>query len=376
MPTLTATPVGWTASVPDGGGGTGGGDTFHTAAPTTDDWRPVQIPSTGVGSQVGPNGQYAVHPLTITQVQANPRHGDLTLTSANARDWIGVEFFGKITNSIGAGGNLHRFFSCIFHGSQTAAGVCFDSTGATASYCEVYDSWIDPTHLGSGSTGIIGHHFIFERCESWHSVDGTGIYNVHAKDAFAYVRHNLIHLAAAILNDPGQKKGVAQTAPGPCHGDGCQAQGNDNWGIIGNTMLAFVDETVADGPTWNAGTATTSKTGGREFGPQGQNNSCVQTNQNSGFGITTGAVIDYNFMDGGMISLNGAASGANTKMTLDSVSYNRFGRNQGQGNPIDGQASGGDTTRTIEYNASLITIKRLVGNVYDDNNHPVTIRTS
>jgi len=146
--------------------------------------------------------------------------------------------------------------------------------------------------------------------------------------------------------------------------------------IIGCTFRGFVDPTFGDGATWNASTATSgngSANNIREFGPNFQNNSCLQVNQNTGVQITSGVKVSYNDFDGGIFCINIASNSLGAHITIAEMIHNRFGHNQG-GWASDGHGwtgvstnTGGNSTWCFAPNSSTSSITTYSDNLYKDN---------
>lgn len=358
------------------------GNMSTSLPPAKELWQPAEIRSTALGTQVGPNGQYAVHKIAIgslqSQTAAGFASGNLIFSTAN-QIIIGVKFTGVVTVTAA---NV-TFYSCEFDGSQTTASQLVVCTSGLISGIKFYDCFFNPTLINNGN-GLIGGNYTAWRCEIWRTIDGFGPRNpgsgAQPNNANAYHYNCYVHDLCADLTDGGQKRnGVA---PGPCHSDCCQFQGGNNMEIIGCTFRGFVDPTFGDGATWNASTATSgnsSATNVREFGPNFQNNSCLQTNQNTGIGITSGVKVSYNDFDGGIFTINiGAGSHGNT--IIDECIHNRFGHNQG-GWANDGHGwtgvstnNGGNSTYCFAPNSSSSSITNYLDNVYKDNGVAVNSR--
>ena len=340
-------------------------------APAKETWHPAQIAATAAGTQVGPNGRYAVHKMALSSLTVHT--GDVTLSTAN-QIHIGIDYHGAVTNS--TSGNV--FYSCRFRGSQSSASVLVSNfSGGPVTF---YDCFFDPSLVNSG-TGLVGSNFTCWRSDLWRTIDGFGPRNPAGQtDANCYMYNNYVHDLCADLTDGGQKRnGVS---PGPSHNDCCQFQGGNNCEIIGNTFLGFVDHTYGDGPGWNAGTATSGTSAGnnvREFGPNFQCNSAIQTNQNNGKPISSGFKINYNYLDGGVFTVNlSNLNGAYSQTIVDEFIGNRFGHNQGgyPGNNSFAVNNGGNTTFVDTPSGSQAHIVSWSNNLYADNLVPVDNRAN
>ena len=349
------------------GGGGGGGST----APPKETWQPVQIPATGAGTQVGPNGQYSLNKMALSSLTVHT--GDVTLNTPN-QVFTGVDYHGIVTNN--TSGCI--FYSCRFRGSQSSANVLVSNFSAGP--VTFYDCFFDPTLVNSG-TALVGANFTCWRSDVWRTTDGFGPRNPTGQtDANAYMYNNYVHDLCAWLTDPSHKaNGVA---PGPSHNDCCQFQGGNNCEIIGNTFLGFVDQTFGDGPSWNAGTAntgTSSQNNVREFGPNFQCNSAIQTNQNNGKPISSGVKINDNYFDGGIFTLNlSNLNGGYSQTVIDEITGNFFGHNQGgyPGNNSLSANNGGNTTYADNPAGSQAHVVTWSNNIYADNSVPVQHRAN
>lgn len=359
------------------GAASGAAQSFVDAAiaPAKELWSPAEITSPNTGTQVGPNGQYAIHQTPLgslqSQTAAGFAAGNLTFSTAN-QVIIGVKFTGMVT--VTASGVT--FYSCEFCGSSTTANQLVICTSGSITNVKFFDCYFNPT-LKNNSNGLIGGNYTAWRCEVWRTTDGFGPRNPGSgatpNDANAYHYNCYVHDLCANLTDGGQKRnGVA---PGPCHSDCCQHQGGNNMEIIGCTFRGFVDPTFGDGATWNASTATSGVSGTnnvREFGPDYQNNSCLQTNQNTGVGITSGVKVSYNDFDGGVFCIN-IGPGSHGDTIIDECIHNRFGHNQGgwasDGHGWTGVSSnnGGNNTFIFAPNSSTSSITSYTDNLYKDN---------
>lgn len=344
--------------------------------PAKELWQPAEITSPNAGTQVGPNGQYSVHKIALgslqSQTDAGFAAGNLIFSTAN-QIIIGVKFTSAVTVTAA---NV-TFYSCEFCGSSTTASQLVTCTSGLISGIKFYDCYFNPTLKNNGN-GLIGGNYTAWRCEIWRTIDGFGPRNpgsgAQPNNANAYHYNCYVHDLCADLTDGGQKRnGVA---PGPCHSDCCQFQGGNNMEIIGCTFRGFVDPTFGDGATWNASTATSgngSANNIREFGPNFQNNTCLQVNQNTGVQITFGVKISYNDFDGGIFTINIAANSLGAHITIDECIHNRFGHNQGgwanDGNGWTGVSTnnGGNGTWCFAPNSSTSTITNYADNLYKDN---------
>lgn len=377
MPSILVTPNGW-ITAPTGGGGTGGGGTGGggtgggggtSVAPAKELWQPAQIASNAAGTQVGPNGQYSLNPfdpsVTSGPTALTKRTGNLTLNTSNVT-WIGIDFFGSVTNG-SATNNI--FYSCRFRGDQSSAGAGLVSNFNSGTIT-IYDSWFDPTKVNTGNS-VVGCNYTLWRCEAWRTTDGFGPRNITGgANANTYHYNCYVHDLCANLTDGGHNRNGSP--PGPSHNDCVQHQGGNNCEVIGCTLMGFCDKTYGDGPGWNAGTSdsgTSTDNNVREFGPNYQINSCLQTNQNNGKAILSGCKFSHNYCDGGIFSLNFAnGNGAYAKTHYDEVVGNRFGHNQGgfPGNSKLSRNNGGTNTWCFNGGTSVASIGTISDNLYAD----------
>jgi hypothetical protein len=158
---------------------------------------------------------------------------------------------------------------------------------------------------------------------------------------------------AGWLSDPDQGNT-------PTHNDCIQPQGGNNLQVIGNNLQGFVSPTAGDGASWSGNVRFSNPS----YGGGLQTNSCMQFNDNTA-SVTSGLMINNNWADGGYISFNISIGSGH----IDQMNNNQFGRNQGA------QGSGGDTTHTIDMK-STTTVGSITGNVYENNQDPVDVRTN
>lgn len=361
-PTETWAPPGWAPWVPIGGGGGGGGG-------NTPLWTEHggQSPNRD-GSETGPNGKNSAMKTALSSLTVYT--GDITLTSATTLSQMWIN--GRVINH--STGSLIR--SCVVAGGSTT-GPLVDCTSSAAGAITIQDTLCCPSSPVSGfGTSILGGGYTAIRTEVKNTVDGFGAYNHSGQPNCNVVIQNcLSHLLYANLTDAGQKNnGVS---PGPSHNDCLQYQGGNNCWVLGSTFLAFVDPTIGDGPSWNSGTAS-SLNNAREFGPNYQCNSCIQTNQNNGFPISSGFRIEGNFFDGGCpYSVN--LSNLNGKFavtTVDTLLNNLFDHNQGgyPGNNSFAHNDGGDLTYTVATSPGQSQILSQSNNIYWDDLVAVDVR--
>jgi hypothetical protein len=298
-----------------------------------------------------------------------PYSGDITLTTPN-QTISGLQISGRIIN---------KTYGCVIQscyimgnasGTYSTDTALVDCNSSTSGTLVVQDCLLQPQAYSYYLDGIIGHDYTIQRCEILNTCDGCGGYSTFSQNSNCYIYANYIHDLSGFLNDPEQKNnGVA---PGPSHNDCCQMQGNSNWAIVGNTMYGYVSQTVADGPNWNTGTSNSATGGGRQFGPNFQCNSAIQTNENSavGYAILSGVTISNNWAYGGQETFNISAGNTNASGVIDAITNNQFGRDQGL------QGAGGDNTHALEWNSAYLTVTNSTGNVYEDNGDPVHLFTS
>ena len=339
------------------------GSMSGNVAPAKETWQPTQVKATQSGTQVGPSGQYAVHNIALAdlvpQTSAGFASGNVTLTTPN-QTYIGIKFTGKVTNHTSG----CEFYSCEFQGNSSSASILVDCTNSSSGTITFYDCYFNPTLINCGGA-IQGGNFTVWRSDIWRTTDGLDPQNITGQaNANCYIYNNYIHDLCADLTDPSHYKGSAKTYPGPSHNDCIQLVGGNNIEVIGNTLMAYVDQTFGDGPSWNAGTATTSGTNGRQFGPNYQCNSAIQSNQDNGKPMTSGVKINYNNFGGGTICVNLAWNNLNTLATIDEVIGNTW-LDWNQGGPYT-STMGTHSSYTVEGTSGQVQVRSASGNKYWD----------
>ncbi len=356
MPILLIGPPGFAPIIIGGGGGPGPSSfTGVNGTPNTD------------GSETGPNGLFSALRTKISDLTNYT--GDITLSTPTALKQL--QHNGRIINH-STGSSVQ---SLVVAGGPTT-GVMIDCTSTSAGPLSIADTLVCPASPSRGfSTGIIGGGYTAVRTEVKNTIDAFGAYNhTGSPNCNVIIQSCLAHLLYADLTNPGQKNnGVS---PGPSHNDCLQYQGGNNLWLLGSALLGFVDPTIGDGPSWNAGTAS-SLANAREFGPNFQCNSCIQTNHNNGFPITSGFRIEGNFFDGGSpYSINLANNSAGGLQTVDTLLNNMWGHNQGgyPGNASFSANDGSDNTYTIAASNGVARILSQSNNVYFDDLVAVNVR--
>lgn len=353
MPTLLIGPSGFAPIIiGGGGGGGGGGPSSFTGVNGTPNLN---------GTETGPNGLFSASRIPLSSLVVI--NGDVTLTSPTTMH--GYYIKGRVINH-STGSTLQ---SCVIAGGASS-GVLVDCTSTAAGALTLQDCIVRPDTPASGySTGVIGGSYTAIRTEVRGTIDGFGAYN-HSGQSNCDVKliNCISHLLYGWLHDPGQKNnGVS---PGPSHNDCLQFQGGNNMWVLGCGLSGYIDTTIGDGATWNSGTAT-SFNGGREFGPANQCNSCIQTNENNGFGITSGVRIEGNYLEGGSFaSLNIANNSLGQHITIDTFINNMFNRDQGASH---GATQSGDNTYTFIGNG-IVTVTTASNNVYFDDLVAINMR--
>lgn len=239
---------------------------------------------------------------------------------------------------------------CRIRGTSTECAPLVQAYGSTVTNALIEDCTLIPDYplsgasssAAGGSDAVTGHDYTVRRCHVTKTIDGFGIFNTSnpGGPVNVVIEQNYVHDLTFISPDPGHTDNKT-------HNDCVQIQGGSGITIRGNNFVGSLDQTSSQFGT---------------FAPTTFSNSAMQVGQN--VGAISGLLFDHNWVDGGAASLNIY----NVYANLGSITNNRFGRNQ----RLQGQ--GGDTTYTILYNGqSVVTI---AGNVYDDNDAPILVRSN
>lgn len=208
------------------------------------------------------------------------------------------------------------------------------------------DCTICPSTPTAYMTGVLGHHFRLTRCHIKNCVDGVGVYNNntgHKTEATGViVEQCFIEKHSWFTNAPNQDDGS--------HCDGVQIQGGADTIIRYNNISTFNDSSVGNSP-WSRVTES-----GEGTDPFYRGTGGLMCTPN--VGAITNIVITGNWFWGAEIMNNTSHPG--TAVFIGTWSNNRYGRDSYGGHTIDFGSS-------YSYSAS--------GNVYDDNDSAVTIRS-
>jgi len=131
------------------------------------------------------------------------------------------------------------------------------------------------------------------------------------------------------------------------HSDGIQIQGGSGTVMRGNYIDARFDTTIGDSP-WSRNSDASYRA-----------MSCLMYTPN--VGAITNTVVDKNWLFGGEISVN-CGSNSNAGNDLGDFTDNRFGRDQYY------------TGHTLDFDSGAAFYAN--GNVYDDDDSAVTVRTN
>jgi hypothetical protein len=131
------------------------------------------------------------------------------------------------------------------------------------------------------------------------------------------------------------------------HNDVLQTHGGSGLRVIGSNFAGYHDQTIGTQPTPN---------------PKAHL-SALMINTNAQLGVTSGLVIEDNWFGGGAYAVNGggAVGGSGTFLR------NKFDRGSNQ-------TSNPDTSYTLVFDSTFTQTS--TGNVYEDNGHPVKVRTN
>ena len=204
----------------------------------------------------------------------------------------------------------------------------------------IQDVTLVPDHPSVWINGVLGHDFIARRVNTYNVVDGFGIFNTHAPTANVVVERSYVHDLAYFSPDPNHSDNKT-------HNDAIQIQGGSNIHILNNHLSAYLSKT--------AGT---------------QNYTVPQ----AGFGViltpnvskVSGSRINGNWFFGSYIPVK-LTTGNKGPMAFGEVNSNRFGRDM-RNVGYAGKSNYFTVLMTPDTSAYAN------GNVYDDNNAPVTVR--
>lgn len=229
----------------------------------------------------------------------------------------------------------------------------------------VKDCLVVPDFPSYWITGIFGHDYTAERCNIYSVVDGFGVFNAnsgHTTDP-VYVRIYGSYVHDLSYYSPDPNHGDNRT-----HNDGIQIQGNSDIIIQGNRFDANVSSSVGDG--FN------------DFVPAPLPASYRPSVTGQAIGITPNVsavgdvTIDKNWIDYGAQSITIVINTYNVGSGI-SITNNRFGR--GQPN-LTKDAVAARRAIAVQTGVNSITgvpgttgTDTTLGNVYDDDNSPVTI---
>ena len=256
--------------------------------------------------------------------------------------------------------------NCIIQGATTNPG---GSTGNAYIYANnaattnllVQDCTIIPTFSNYGWDGIHGHDYVAKRVHVKFTDDCFGIFNTTSPTAPANVQ---------ILGCVAEKM-VKFYPDGGQHSDGThndcvQIQGG-NGGILirGNVLSAIL--ATERGNTSPIGSNV--QAGGSQYSPTNrQGNATIQVNNNLSGGVTSGIVLDKNWLYGGNISVNVTDTKVTAGTNIGTFTDNKFDHNQ----YLDVGQQGSNTTQTLRINGNLTAT--ISGNIYEDNSVAVTVR--
>lgn len=306
-------------------------------------------------TNTGPNGKYAKYP---TPTLDNSDAGRVVTITKAGPPIIGKRY-GRV---VMAPGIVQTFYSCETVGvvGEKVGSVGTWDTNADGSGAILYDCGA-AVQKGAEATSLnafMGHDQTRYRCTGFGGTDIIRSFNTHNNGGAVNVLDygGYYHDYCGWLNDPSQS--------GPSHNDIWQHEGGPNCGMWGSTLLGRIHPTLGDGAKWAA--AKTRFSGAAWGGMTG--NSCVQVGNEVAAIPLPGLTLDHCFIDGGYISLNLGNKGVGGTNHI-ALTSNRFGRDQGA------QVSGGDGTATVYAKTGTVWISN-TGNVYDDNGHPITIRSN
>lgn len=218
-------------------------------------------------------------------------------------------------------------------------------------------SVLSPDKPSLWCNAIIGHDWTMDSCIG-RGVDGAGIYNVHAPGAPVNVTmiDSIIPTLHFFSPDPNHTK---DGVPTKSHPDCVQIQSGSNIRILRNTFVSVCDPAVGD---IDVSPLTPNALGGWNPGyPHRQGNSVLQVTQTAALGPVSDVWFNYNWCDGGAVSLNITSKPLDQPMAKFQVIGNRFGR---------GQVYAGVAILMHGLAADAV----ITGNVWDDNSNAVVAK--
>jgi len=299
-----------------------------TRAPAVDDFVLRETKPTARNTGAG-----IIRPFPTTVI-----NGNVTLASAGAelRDTV---VHGRVI--IKAANALVS--NCVIDGGVAPATFLIDTGAATNARIEFSTvRAVDPT---VDTNGIGPREFTAYRDDVSGTVDAFSAFPraaglpVHVSIQGSY-GHDLVHFAP----DPNHPS-TANPADSQTHNDVIQSHGGVGLEVIGSHLSAYHDQTLGSQPT-----------------PQ-PNHQLSAVMINNLVGASLDLVFEDNWLGGGEYCVNGGgAPGASATFLR-----NKFDRGAQPG-------SGPDDTHTLVFDPALIQTS--IGNVYEDNGHPVHVRTN
>ncbi|MBI5382697.1 MAG: RICIN domain-containing protein [Opitutae bacterium] len=306
-----------------------------TAAGTNQRWKLTAKP----GSYKPSSSTTGVRPGVVLQVVTGN-----TIVTTSDTTYEGIDFRGKV--SVQAANVTFR--NCKFSGnpSNPSGTELVNAGNAKVVNLVIEDCTFLPQAPSQWVNGMIGHDFTLRRCDVSLSTDGVNIYNSNNPHGAVNV-----YLEANYIHDLAFWSPAQTNSDGKTHNDGSQIQGGANINYVGNFITGLISPTV----------------GNPDKGPPGlQANAALMIQPIVG-NITELHVVN-NWLGGGAVTVNFSNVTARNLGNVGDVSNNKFGRNQTyQGDAALPDDSG---TITMPSNATVTT----VGNVYEDDGHPVVVR--
>ncbi|MGB4758836.1 MAG: hypothetical protein WBP26_02150 [Candidatus Saccharimonadales bacterium] len=229
----------------------------------------------------------------------------------------------------------------------------------------VKDCLLVPDYPSYWITGLFGHDYTAERCDIHSVVDGFGAFNSnsgHTTDPI-YVRIYGSYVHDLSYYSPDPNHGDNRT-----HNDGIQIQGSSDIIIRGNRFEANASSTVGDG--YNNSVPAPLPV---QYRPSVTGQAIGITPNVSAVANT---IIDQNWIDYGAQSITIAVNTYNVGSGI-SITNNRFGRNQPN---LTKDSVAARRAIAVQNGVNSITgvpattgTDTTLGNVYDDDDSPVTI---